>query len=280
MTIFDELIPRLVLDTETDADSPDNETTYDGIRKLIEGFILSVFGTGVSGTVTGISSATLSDTGNFTTDQCNGWTLIITSGDAIGNFYTIDDTTTNTLVCTGDDLETDGVAIGDTYIVVYDIKVNADGHDHDGTNSKEVVGVAAGAIDTTELADRAVTMVKLSSGALHSLPYDTIEGTIHETTGDGWVTKVSARVYVPLSAGTLYLTVRIYRDTDGSDCYARFTIDGNASSTFNITATSYAWSDEMSYDCSALSGWVIVTIDIDAQAGRTVHMQGYSFRWA
>lgn len=281
MTIFDELIPRLILDTETDADSPDNETTYDGIRKLIEGLILSIFATGVSGTVTGISGATLTDTGNFTTDQCNGWTLIMTSGDAIGNYYTIDDTTTNTLVCTGDDLETDGVAVGDTYVVVYDLKVNADGHDHDGVNSKLAEGVGLLSIDTAEIASEAVTLGKIENGTISSLPSAAIDGTEYSTTGDGWVNKVTHRIYIPASATILYGTFRVYRGVDGSDCFVRFQVDGNPSNTHQINATSYYWCDEIYYDCSALSaGWVNLIIDLDAQATRTSYLQGYSFRWS
>ena len=191
MTIFDELIPRLIIDTETDADSPDNETTYDGIRKLIEGLILSLFATGVSGTVTGISGATLTDTGNFTIDQCNGWTLIITSNDAIGNFYTIDDTTADTLVCTGDDLETDGVAIGDTYVVVYDLKVNADGHDHDGLNSKSAV-LADDSILTAKYGPASVDQTALGANCVG-------QSEIKEGTGDASaVIAATARAYFVL----------------------------------------------------------------------------------
>ena len=35
---------RMVLDTETDADSPDNETTYPAIRQMIETLFILCFG--------------------------------------------------------------------------------------------------------------------------------------------------------------------------------------------------------------------------------------------
>ena len=146
---------RMILDTETDANSPITETLKDAVRYAIENLLIIGYSTGVTGTVVSCSTATLTDTANFTgNDVHNGHTLVMTSGSAKGNSYTIDDTTVNTLVCTGDDLEADGVAAGggDTYEVFYDLLVNVDGHDHDGVNSAEVV-----------LANAQVTQVKLKT---------------------------------------------------------------------------------------------------------------------
>lgn len=152
MSFFDLSALRTILATETDADSPGSEELLSQIRENWEVFTMLVFDTGVSGTVTGISGAVLTDTGNFAgADVHNGHTLVITSGTAIGNTYTIDDSDTNTLTCTGDNLETDGVDVGDTYKVFYDLKVNTQGHDHDGVNSAEVV-LADGQVVTAKLA--------------------------------------------------------------------------------------------------------------------------------
>jgi hypothetical protein len=55
----------------------------------------------------------------FVDDEFNSFTLFITSGSASGNSYTIDDTVaaSNRLDCTGDNLYSDGVRSGDTYIL-------------------------------------------------------------------------------------------------------------------------------------------------------------------
>jgi hypothetical protein len=238
--IFGELIPRLVLNTETDADSPDNETTYGGIRKLIEGLILSIFGTGVSGTVTGISGSTLSDASNFTTDQCNGWTLIMTSGDAIGNFYTIDDTTTNTLVCTGDNLETDGVEVGDTYVVVYDLKVNADGHDHDTVNSKAVVGVANDSIDTQHYVAGSVDQTALGADSVGQSEIKEGNGTASALVGTLSNTDISMQDYcffpnISGDGGAGNWTVKAYH-TPAASYIGRFALynSGVGSQTYTV----------------------------------------------
>jgi hypothetical protein len=133
---------RTLLDTETDNDSPGSEELISQIRENIEALFMLILGTGVSGTATANPS---NDTNGFfydtastwTDDQHNGRTLLIKSGAAKGNTYTIDDTVDSSgrLACTGDNLYADGVRSGDTYIILYDIKNNADGHDHDNINS-------------------------------------------------------------------------------------------------------------------------------------------------
>jgi len=130
---------RAIQTTETDADSPGSEELMSQIRENIECLLILTHYTGDSGTVTGISTATLTDGAqSWDTDEHNGRTLLITSGSAIGNLYTIDDTTGTTLVCTGDDLEADGVAVDDTFMVFYDVLTNAEGHTHDDINSAPV----------------------------------------------------------------------------------------------------------------------------------------------
>ena len=131
---------RMVLNSETDADSPDNETSYGALRVAIESLFMILLGTGFDGTVSGISTTTITHADAAQgTDTHNGRTTIMTSGACKGNFYTIDDSDDQTLIHTGDDPEADGVEIGDTFVVLFDIKANLDGHDHDAINSKNVV---------------------------------------------------------------------------------------------------------------------------------------------
>jgi len=141
---------RTILTTETDADSPGSQELLDQIRENLEALLLLGFADGFTGTVTVIAEVTLTHAGAAqTVDEHNGRTLLITSGGAIGNMYTIDDTTAQTLVCTGDTLVTDGVAVGDTFAVLYDVKNNLDGHDHNGVNSKELgIALKAGGLNT------------------------------------------------------------------------------------------------------------------------------------
>ena len=153
---------RTILETETDSTeggSPLSEELMEQIRENIEALFM-LFDTGDSGSATSNppddATGVLTDSaGGYSTDEHNGRTLLMTSGNAIGNMYTIDDTTATTLVCTGDNLYSDGVRSGDSYKVLYDVKVNADGHDHDGINSKSAV-----------LADDVITQAKVHSSAI------------------------------------------------------------------------------------------------------------------
>lgn len=270
---------RMALNTETDADSPDNETTYGAIRSRVEYLMEILLGTGFEGTVTGIATTTITHAeAAQDVDEHNGRTTIITSGLAKGEFYTIDDTAAQTLIHTGDDLEADGVAINDTFKVLYDIKTNV-GHTHDDVDSPNVV-LADLSIATAKLQNDSVTIEKIQHGTLHSLPSESDQMTALTETGEnGFQTKATHRIYIPADATTLYGTLRARRAVDGVSCNVRFTVDGNASSTYNVDHTAYQWSDEISLDCSALSGWLELDIDLDAQVGRTTEVQGYSFRW-
>jgi len=165
---------RFILDTEDDADSPINEELMQQHRENFEALILLLFATSITGTASATPTSpatedTLTDSGkSWSVDQHQDRTLLITSGTAKGLFYTISSNTDRTLVCAGDDLEADGVVSGDTYAILYDIKANTDGHDHDGINSKKVTSVADGAIDTAQLASGAVTSAKIENGTIAS----------------------------------------------------------------------------------------------------------------
>jgi len=161
MSFFDLSALRAILTTETDADSPINEELMSQIRENLEAILILLASTGITGSATSDppndTTGYLTDTASsWSNDDHNGRTLLLTSGLAKGNMYTIDDTddANNRLVCTGDNLYADGVRSGDTYLILYDVKNNADGHDHDGINSSNVV-----------LADDSVANVKLKSVA-------------------------------------------------------------------------------------------------------------------
>ena len=162
---------RMVLDSETDADSPDNETSYGALRVAIESLFLILLGTGVDGTVTTIAETVLTDTGGFVDSAHIDHTVLMTSGDAKGNTYTIDSNTTTALTFTGDTMVSDGVAIDDTYVILYDIKTNLDGHDHDAKNSANVV-----------LADGSITEAKYGSGSVDQTALKTTLGTVTNAT--------------------------------------------------------------------------------------------------
>lgn len=142
---------RTLLATETDNDSPGSEELISQIRENIEALFMLLLSTGVDGTATSDPSNDANgyfyDTAaGYADDEHNGRTLLITSGSAIGNTYTIDDTVaaSDRLACTGDNLYADGVRSGDAYLILFDLKSNQDGHDHDGINSSvPVLGAAS-----------------------------------------------------------------------------------------------------------------------------------------
>ena len=272
---------RMVLNTETDADSPDNETTFAAIRVAIESLFMILLGTGFDGTVSGISTTTITHAeAAQVVDVHNGRTTLMTSGACKGNFYTIDDCAAQTLIHTGDDLEADGVAIGDTFVVLFDIKTNLVGHDHDAINSKNVV-LADGSVATVKYADNSVTMEKIEHGTMHSLPWDHEDGTEYSRALDGYATVITGTIYIPTNATTLYGYFRTYRDTDGNDCNIRFSVDGNASAISNINTTSYTWQAQIGLDCSAITaGYQTLIIELESQDSRTAYLKGYTFRWA
>ena len=172
---------RMVIESETDANSPDNETTYAAMRVAIESLFLLAFSTGDTGTATSDppddTTGVLTDTGAaYDVDEHNGRTLLITSGTARGNFYTIDGGAATTLSCTDDNLYSDGVRSGDYYAILYDVKVNTDGHDHDGVNSKAFTIPALTVVEAM-MANSAIAQAKLktSTGSVSTASSENIE---------------------------------------------------------------------------------------------------------
>lgn len=165
---------RFPLDTEDQADQPVSEELLQQLRENIEILFMLLSDTGVSGACTedppDDNTGVLTDGGSpaiFTVDEHNGRTLLITSGTAENTTYTIDDTTTTTLVCTGDNLYSAGVRSGDTYKVLYDVKVNTDGHNHDGINSPELENAS---INQTQLKTTTGSVSQGSGWAHKTLP--------------------------------------------------------------------------------------------------------------
>jgi hypothetical protein len=265
---------RLVLETETDKDSPDNETTYGAIRKAVECLFLILLGTGVDGTVTAIAETVLTDTGNFVASAHLEHTLVMTSGAAKGHAYTIDSNTVDALTCTGDTMVSDGVQIGDSYVILHDLKTSV-GHTHNAKDAPNVT-LADGGIATAKYADNSVTLEKIEHYTVQALPSDCEEGTLHTTVANGYVTKRTYKYYVPTNATTLAAIFNA-KVTAGSTSNVRFSVGGNPSSVFNVQNTSFAWTDAMELDISGLSGWVDLEVELDGDGSATLSVQGYQF---
>ena len=134
---------RFILDTENDADSPDNEELMQQYMYNIVGLLILMLDTGISGSATAdptnVANSVFTDAvAVWTDDLHNGRTLLMTSGTCKGLFYKINDTDDagNTLTI-NDNLFAEGVRNGDTYKILYDLIDNLDGHDHDGVNSRK-----------------------------------------------------------------------------------------------------------------------------------------------
>lgn len=203
MAFFNISALRTLLATETDENSEANQLLFDTIRQNAEAFLMLMLSTGVSGSADSNppnnTTGVLADAApGFSTDAHNGRTLLITSGLAIGNLYTIDDTTAATIVCTGDNLYADGVRAGDTYLILYDLKNSTAGHDHDGVNSHNVV-----------LANYSIYPYKLETGSLYlPLHHDHVRDTPIDTNfGATWTLIAGARINVPEHANVIRMAI-------------------------------------------------------------------------
>jgi len=260
MATWDISALRTILSTETDADSPVSEELMSQFRENWEALVLLLLGTGITGTVTSITETVLTDTAqSYDADTHINHTLLITSGDAIGNMYTIDDNDATTLTCTGDTMVTDGVEVGDTFAILYDMKVNQDGHDHDGDNSKEAV---------------------FSKGRVvaFSALYPTKEYT---NTGTSWTTVATLGLYVPATANKLYAEYSLKAESlTTASVRINETTAGNSSG-LATASTSYTWVSEDSLDMSGVSeGWTTVNIQLRNSGGSgTSYLDGLTLVW-
>lgn len=268
-SIFENFLTdlRFLLHTETDADSPDNVLLRNGIRHGIERLLALVVGIAGSGTFTSDPS---NDTNGYFYDSAAGWeddqhngkTLIICSGNGIGNKYTIDDMTasTNQGACTGDNLYSDGVRSGDEYIIVYDILTESSGHTHDGVNSP---------------------WVDLVDGKVGALPIDHEDGTEYSHTYASWESLSSTwKIYVPANAKYLRCKIRA-SVSSGDNAYIRFNIGGSNTSNEVSPVTGYTWIETELYldiESAGLSG--LQDLCIEGSTNGTVYLKGFTFWWA
>ncbi|MHA2070055.1 MAG: hypothetical protein ACXABY_37290 [Candidatus Thorarchaeota archaeon] len=213
---------RTILATETDFDSGGSEELLSQIRENWEALTMLAFDTGITTTSTTIAETIWTDTGSPFANVEVGMTLLITSGVAIGNTYTIDATNgTTTVTCTGDTLVTDGVIVTDTAKVMYDLKVNTDGHDHDGVNAKKVAAIADNAVDLAAMADNAIGTAELrtatnsASGTTGTLASFGTNSTVTHFPMASGATNTSAnlQIYVTISGGGTVYGSALYHTT-------------------------------------------------------------------
>ena len=260
---------RTILATETDADSPGSEELLYQIRENIEAILMLAFAVAPASTCTADPSndalGYFYDTvPAWTDDLHNGRTLLIKSGAAIGNMYTIDNTddANDRLDCTGDNLYADGVRSGDSYLILYDIKNNQDGHDHDGVNSREAV-LAKGRVPVYI---RKATEVEVEATEVAGAP----------------LLVDYFRIYVPAAANKLYLAARLHND--GTE-YAYLMLNEATAGNGGVVQTNnniYAWIEETTgLDLSALSNqWVTINVyQWTSNALNTAYMMGYTIIW-
>ena len=255
---------RFLLDTETDADSPDTAIFRTGIREAIEALFITTYGVS-SGSATNDPTTDgrfYDSAGGWSNDDHNGRTLLITSGSAVGNFYTIDDTassTTDYLDLTGDNLYGDGVRSGDNYRILYDVKNNTDGHDHDGVNSKSAV------------MPRGRTLIACNAELVQDANTSFNNSRVF-------------KIYVPSNPTTLRAYFQLENQTGGETTSARIVLTDNDSTSFTTdtkTATGVGWENETcSVDASAAAAGIgFLYVQMKTTEGGTARMQGLTVIW-
>ncbi len=269
MPFFSLSALRTLLATETDNNSSLNQQLMDTIRQNAEALLMLVFSTGVTGAADNNppndTTGVLTDAApGFAVDAHNGRTLLITSGLAIGNLYTIDDTTTTTIVCTGDNLYADGVRAGDTYQIFYDLKNNLDGHNHDDVNSP---------------------MVVFPTGTVASLPSMSEEQTALTTTSTSLVSVATYRIYIPANAKYLRASFRLGQASPAYDAIGLFVLNGSNSTQCTLTGSvGPTWQSVIYLDVESLGlspGLYSLSLQIrTTNAGAAASLQGFTFYWS
>lgn len=262
----------MLLDTETDDESPVDEELMSQIRENPEVLFLLLFWTGASGTLTSdppndTTGWCVDTAAGFTDDEHNGHTIVFLDGTDKGSFYTIDDTeaANNRVECAGDNLYSAGVRSGDPYIILYDIKANSDGHDHDWVNSK---GLPRG----------------YNMAVCHA-----VEASVAVPTPGTDVLLLRWHVYIPQNARKLH--VKGSFKTDNASYSGDLTVivrdvDTDEVSGSDTTQASHdAYQDCLieNIDVSSLDpGWGQIDIEADVQAGgggTTVYVRRLTMHW-
>ena len=278
--IFDSVSKlRMILDTETDYDSPVSEELVSQVRENFESMLLLLFESGSSGSATADPSNDA--TGNFedsgkawTDDEHNGRVLLITSGSAKGNFYTIDDTggAGTTVCCTGDNLYSDGVRSGDGYQILYNVK-SPEGHSHDGIDSRKVVSVATGAIGVSEVTRCLVPIASMSyhgsggSNFTSTGSADTI-GTFTVHIPNGGASRALGIIY-GMPNDTANWAMRISVNTVTGD-FATYSMNDNS-----VAEMCYSGEIDLSSSAGPGAGTVAVAHD-DSPNGHTLTVYGWT----
>jgi len=284
--IFDSPLSNFapLLDTETDYDTPFTQIQADKLRLFLEALTTLGYSTGATGTLTSDPSNStdghaIDTAAGFTDDEHNGRTLVFTDGNAIGNMYTIDDTSAaaNRVTCSGDNMYADGARSGDAYEIFYDLMNNTDGHDHDGVNSASVVladgvivnaKIGVGQIRIDRLASYVVQNVVASSASNEQSVTDSSYGDYYE-----------ARLYFPTDCDSVQFFYRV--KVSGNTGYIKFRISGTDELEETFDNTSYAWVNSDVLDVSSYGGGV-QTVRIylkNSNAVSTTYNQGLTLAW-
>ena len=255
--IFDGSTIRIVIETETDAFSSDNETTYAGIRKLIERLIQWMKGEGSTGSVTtappdNTDGYLYDSAASWSDDEHNGRSVVMTSGTAKGKAFKIDDTdgsgsppklVCQTLAGAAVNLVTQGVTVGDDYEIFYDLS-DIVAHTHDGTDAEAVV-----------LPDNTVQMSIMTS-----------DDTEQNVSGTSPAAVFTFYMWLPSNVQNLTLAMRLKTNNGSYAAGGKIVISGTSIAVQGTTQTSYTWrTPTANVDVSALAG-----------AGYEVSVQLYS----
>ena len=163
---------RIITTGETEFNTGITEETYSQLRENNEALTMLTFNTTMYGTLTGVSSSgwvkAASGAISNNSTQMTAMTLVMLSGVAVGNMYSLLASSGAVRVKSSDPF-TDGALTGDTFKILHTIKSHSSvhGHDHDGTNSRQVV-LGTSQVVTAKIHNLNVTTVKLKTATADS----------------------------------------------------------------------------------------------------------------
>lgn len=231
--IFDGSLTSAVpiLDTATDADSPNSSLYWDKLRIFIEMLLMDLNGHFETGTLTSDppndATGYLIDTAaSFEDDEHNGRRAIFTDGNAVGQDFLIDDTVaaSDRCECTGDNLYAAGARSGDGYIIVGNFRT-AGGHKHDGDSAKNFIPY--------------LSNIGNYCGAELSV------------TGTTPTVVATMRFYLPEDAEKVYLHARLRRSSNNA--VIKFNINSTDSNTGSTDSSTFVWVTGCELDVSAVA---------------------------
>jgi hypothetical protein len=251
-TFFDITKLRLIQETEVDYDSPFPEELATQLKENNESLFHLNYFTGTSGVATTAPTSEYFFDANasWSDDAHNLRTLVILSGAAVGNYYSIDDSVTtctgsgivageHALYCVGDNLSGDGIVKNDKYKVFYNLQ-STSGHKHNAVDSAEVT---------------------LSKGRVcaYSFYATTHAGsTAQHITSTGALTSLSSRktiqIYIPTNPTKLYLSASLRRTgSDEAQIRLQTSSTHRATDIAQRTNAAFAWvSPTTGLNCSTM----------------------------